>query len=318
MVGRTTNEPIPIILVMRDRFSMCPRSIEAIYAHTHLPFRLIVVVGGADRATRDDLGRLRAAKGNVSLLLDDALLLQGEARNRGLSQCHEGLVVVMENDTIVHDGWLAPMLECQREEGAAVVTPLLWWYRGLHAAGGSFQERESGGTVAFGHTINYSGIRRRRVDYPENHCILIDRRKLPQDDLFDEVEPFDVDLGLTLRRHGLGAILEPRAMATYSAPPPLEVRDLPAFSLRWDWPAWEAANHRFERKWGLSYDLSYKRASYRRQRFKLGLAARYPNHVTVGLANAVFAVSNRLQTLHTRMRHRSAVAGRRAPSHAAN
>jgi Glycosyl transferase family 2 len=313
-----TRETIPIIVVMRDRFSMFTRSIEAIYAHTRVPFRLLVVLGGADQATRDDLAAIQAAKGNLTVLLEDRLLLQGESRNRGLRSCDERFLVVMENDTIVHDDWLAPMLECMRDEEAAVVTPLLWWYRGLHAAGGSFHERDTHGTVAFSHTIDYSGIRRRRVDYPENHCLLIDRRRLPQDDLFDEVEPFDVDLGLTLRAHGLSAVLEPRAMATYSAPPPLQVRDIPPFSLRWDWPAWEAANHRFERKWGITYDLSYKRASYRRQRFKLGLAARYPNDMTVGLTNMVFGLSNRLQTLHTRARRRRAGAGRIAPPHAAH
>ena len=194
------------------------------------------------------------------------------------------------------------MLECMREEGAAVVTPLILWYRGIHAAGCVFEEREEDGTVVFDHKILYTAIRRRRIDYPECHCILIDRQLLPGTDIFDDVEPFDVDLGLTLRKYGLSVFLEPRSVATYSAPPPLEVRDILPFKLRWDAVAWEARNRRFMQKWGVTYDPSSKRASYRRQQLKLGLARWYPTKLTVGMSNVGFSLLNRLQSLVMRER----------------
>ena len=217
---------------------------------------------------------------------------------------HERFCVVLENDTIVHENWLAPMLECMREEGAAVVMPLILWYRGIHAAGCMFEEREKDGAVVFHHKIMYTGIRRRQIDYPESHCILIDRQLLPGVDIFDDVEPFDVDLGLTLRKYGLSVFLEPRSVVTYSAPPPWEVRDIPPFKLRWDPASWEARNRLFMQKWGVTYDPSSKRASYRRQQFRLGLARWYPTKFTVGLSNVSFSLENLLLSLVMRGRRR--------------
>src|SRR5207249_1580037 len=123
-----------------------------------------------DRKTKEYLQHLQGQKENMRLVLVDYLLMQGEARNIALRQADERFCVVLENDTIVHENWLAPMLECMREVGAAVVTPLVWWYRGIHAAGCMFEEREKDGAVILDHKIMYTDIRRRRIDYPESHC----------------------------------------------------------------------------------------------------------------------------------------------------
>jgi len=175
--------------------------------------------------------------------------------------------------------------------------PLIFWYRGIHAAGCVFEKREIDGEIIFDHKILYTDICRRQIDYPECHCILIDRQLLPGGDLFEDAEPFDVDLGLTLQKYGLKAFLEPRAVVTYSAPPPLEVRDIPPFMLRWDAASWKIRNRRFMQKWGVAYNSSLKRASYRRQQLKLGLARWYPNKFTVGLSNLTFSSVNRLTSV---------------------
>jgi glycosyltransferase involved in cell wall biosynthesis len=265
-------------------------------------FRVIVVAGGTDRTTEEYLHQLQAQKDNMSVVLVDRLLMPGEARNLALRHSNERFCILLENDTIVHENWLPPMLECMREEGAAVVTPLVWWYRGIHTAGCMFEERGKNGAIVFSHKIMYRGIRRKRIDYPENHCILIDRQLLPGIDIFDDVEPFDVDLGLTLRKSGLSVFFEPRSVVTYSAPPPLQVRDIPPFKLRWDGASWEAHNQRFAQKWAVTYDPSAKLASYRRQELKLGLARWYPTEITLGMSNVVFSLANRLQSLVMRVR----------------
>ena len=293
-----SSERVVVAVVARDRFSMFPRCLEALYAYTDMPFRVIAVAGGADRATAEYLRKMQLQKGNMSIVLVDRLLMQGEARNLALRQANERYCVVLENDTIVQENWLAPMLECMREEGAGAVMPLIFWYRGIHAAGCMFDEKqEKDGAVVFHHRIMYTEIRRKRIDYPECHCVLIDRRLLPGIDIFDDVEPFDVDLGLTLRKYGLSVFVEPLSVVTYSAPPPLEVRDIPPFKLRWDAASWEARNNRFMQKWGVTYDSSAKHSSYRRQQLKLGLARWYPTKFTVALSNVTFTAVNRLLSL---------------------
>src|SRR5437899_1095345 len=134
MDGLTSSERVVIAVVPRDRFSLFPRCLEALYAYMDVRFRVIVVAGGADRATEEYLRQLQRQKDNLSVVLVDRLLMQGEARNLALRDVHERLCAVLENDTIVHENWLTPMLECMREERAAVVTPLILWHRGIHAA----------------------------------------------------------------------------------------------------------------------------------------------------------------------------------------
>lgn len=285
MDGLISTPSVLIVVVPRDRFSMFPRCLEALYAYTDKPFRLIVVAGAADRETEEYLQHFQAQKENISVLNEDRLLSQAEARNLAIRNTDERFCVILENDAIVHENWLAPMLECMQEQGAAVVTPLLLWYRGIHAAGCMFEEPQQDGAAIFHHQIMYTGIRQKQIDYPENHCILIDRQLLPDIEIFDDVEPFDVDLGLMLRKYRLSVFLEPRSIVTYSAPPPWEVRDIPLFKLRWDPALWTDRNRRFMQKWGVRYDPSSKRASYRRQQLKLGLARWYPTKMTVGLSN---------------------------------
>ena len=297
MNGFTSSETIDVIVVTRDRFSMFRPCLEALYAHTHLPFRVLVIAGGTDRPTKQYLHQLQVQKGNMSVVLVDGLLMQGEARNVGLREADKRFCVVLENDTIVHENWLAPMLDCMRQEGAAAVMPLIFWYRGIHAAGCMFEEREKNGAIVLHHKILYTEIRRKQIDYPESHCVLFDRCLLPLMDIFDDAEPFDVDLGLTLRKYGLNVFLEPRSVVTYAAPPPLEVRDIPPFKLRWDTGSWEIRNRQFMQKWGVTYDPSSKRASYRRQQLKLGLARWHPTKFTVGMANVAFSAVNRLMSL---------------------
>jgi hypothetical protein len=172
------------------------------------------------------------------------------------------------------------------------------WYRGIHAAGCTIEERKKDGAVLLRHSITYTDIRRRQIDYPESHCMLLDRQQFPQGvDIFDDVEPFDVDFGLTLQKHGLSVFLEPRSIATYLPAPPLKVCDIPSYRLRWDPATWQSQNKQFIHKWAVTYDSSLKLASYRRQQLKLGFARWYPSEFTVGLANVCFRATNRLLSL---------------------
>jgi hypothetical protein len=146
-------------------------------------------------------------------------------------------------------------------------------------------------------------LQRTRIAYPEAHCLLIDRQQLPDPTLFDDVEPFDADLGLTLRTRGLTAFLEPRSRATYLTPPPLRVGDVAVFKFRWDAEAWAVRNRRFMHKWRVSYDGSRKQRFYRRQCLKLGLARWYPNIWTVCLCNAYLGILKYLQSQVRRWRN---------------
>lgn len=311
------SETVAICVVPRDRLSMFPRCLEALYTHTDGPFRVILVAGGADDATRQQIQTLQAQYANLKVLLVDSLLAQATARNLVLQHVHERLCVLIENDTLVHPNWLPPLLECVRDERAAVVAPLLldYWEGTIHTARGVFEEHARDGAVAFRHESMYHRLpsahvppQRTRIAYAEAHCLLIDRQQLPDPTLFDDVEPFDVDLGLTLRSRGLAAFLEPRSRATYRTPPPLHVGDIAAFKFRWDAAAWAVRNRCFQCKWHVTYDGSRKQRFYRRQHRKLGLAWWYPNRSTVWMFNTYLGALKRLRSQVKRYRHAFPVA----------
>jgi hypothetical protein len=277
-----------ILVVPRDRFSVFPRCLEALLACTDLPYRLVIVAGGADATTRRYLLGLARNARNVEVVLPDRLLSQIEARKLGIALVEKvhRYCVVLENDTIVRPGWLPPLLSCMHEEGAAAVMPLVYWHRGLHSAGCSIERKGRGRETVLDHEILYVGLHRKPIGYPESHCILLDLRRLEGIAVFDDVEPFDVDLGLTLEKYGLRAYLEPRSVVTYSAPPRWEIGDIAATKLRWDLRLWGQRNARFMAKWKVHYGRRrHKRLSYVRQAIKLGLAYFYATSTTVALAN---------------------------------
>ena len=107
MSGVTSSETVVIVVIPRDRFSTFPPCLEALYAYTHVRFRVIVVAGGTDNATKEYLRQLQVQKGNMSIVLVDRLLMQGEARNLALRQANERFCIVLENDTIVRENWIA-------------------------------------------------------------------------------------------------------------------------------------------------------------------------------------------------------------------
>jgi len=151
------SESVAIGVVPRDRLSMFPRCLEALYAHTDGLFRVVLVAGGVDNATRQQLESLQTQHDNLTVVLLDRLLEQAAVRNLVLRHVHERVCVLLENDTLVQPNWLPPLLECMREERAAVVAPLLldFWEGTIHTAGGAFEERQQDGAVVFHHEMVY-------------------------------------------------------------------------------------------------------------------------------------------------------------------
>jgi glycosyltransferase involved in cell wall biosynthesis len=300
----STGEDVAIVVTVRDRPSLFPACLEALYAHTDLPFQAIAVVGGAGAETRRYLDRVAARRGNLRVIHRDAPLSLGQARRLAIGQLRGRRCVFLENDTIVHAGWLAPLVRCAREQRAAVVAPLILWHRGVHAAGGRFERIRRDGAVVLRHAIEYRDVRCKRIDYAETHCILVDLAQVAADDLCDPAEPSDVDLGLSLESHGCTTLLEPRSVVTYAAPPPLAVGDIAHSLQRWSLDAWRAGHARFLARWGVVYDAAAKHASYRRQELRLALVRRYPTAAAVAITNLGTQLLNGVTTCLTSGRAR--------------
>jgi cellulose synthase/poly-beta-1,6-N-acetylglucosamine synthase-like glycosyltransferase len=162
-----TAEAITILIIPRDRFSVFSKCIEAIYAYTSSKFRVVVLAGGMDAATQEFLTGLQEEKDNFQVVSVQRLLTQIKLRSMAMEHAQGRYCVLMENDTIVHENWLSPLMACMLEERAAVVMPLIYWYRGLHAAGCSFEEKVTDGETILEHDILYTDLSRNRLTIPK-------------------------------------------------------------------------------------------------------------------------------------------------------
>ena len=260
-----------IVVVPREQFSVTERALDALLERTPEPFQLVYVDGNSPPAVRDLL-RARAAEHGFELVRTERYLTPNEARNLGLERATGEHVVFVDNDLIVSDGWLPPLLACARETGAWIVGPLYLEgepeERIIHMAGGTCEftgvaPRRGLRTEHLLQHVHLDSLEtplgRTACDFVEFHCMLLTRGAL------DAVAPFDERL-MNTREHivacldaaerGGGVWLEPASVVTYKAPPPLARADAPYFLLRWS-ERWTRTTLRyFIERYGL--DPSYE------------------------------------------------------------
>ena len=260
--------PVAIIVVPRERFSYAARSLDSIYEHTTGPFDLVYVDGNSPRAIRRHL-EVQAAQRGFRLLRSEEYLTPNQARNWGERNAADAKhIVFVDNDVLVHPGWLDALLACADETDASIVGPL--YLAGepgsatIHMAAGTahFSEREGKRTLHVKHNLagrdfRVTALQRSPCELVEFHCMLVRRS------VFDELGSLDErlmsaleheDLCLAVRARGGSVYFEPAAKVTYIPPPPFALSDYPYFMLRWS-DAWNTATLRhFQQKWSLASD----------------------------------------------------------------
>jgi hypothetical protein len=87
------------------------------------PFQLVYVDAGSPIAVRDEIAALAAAHG-FTVIRNERPLTSNEARNLGLAAATGEAVVFADDDLLFTPGWL-PLLECARETGAGLVSPVI-------------------------------------------------------------------------------------------------------------------------------------------------------------------------------------------------
>lgn len=270
---------VTLVVVPRERFSCARRSLESIYQYTKIPFKLVYIDGNSPTKERDFLKR-EAHSRNFDLIRTDYYLSPNCARNMGLSQVTTEYLVFIDNDVIVSEGWLAPLIQCADETGADVVGPLVCQnepvHEVVHCAGGEARiwvdktgkRRLREKLYSQGKRVDTikGTLHRMHTELVEFHCVLI------RNSVFDKIGPLDesllntrehVDLCLLVHNAGGKVYLEPNSLVTYVPGPPLDLSDVPFYMLRWS-DAWErdSLNHLRE-KWQVTEDGNFQ-ARYRR------------------------------------------------------
>ena len=264
---------VTIVVVPRERFSCTQQSLESIYEHTKIPFKLIYVDGNSPIKTKTYLQQ-QAVERNFKLIRTECYLYPNQARNIGLEQVDTNYVVFIDNDVIVSSGWLKSLIDCAETTEAAVVGPLMCEREPLHEivhfAGGEahiFVDKK--GRRRLREKMYLQGklvtdvreqLQRTETELAEFHCVLV--RK----DIFTRLGTLDeaflntkehLDFCMSVREAGERVYFEPDCIVTYLASS-LKTADLHYYMLRWS-NAWKLDSlKRMRQKWDLAYDSYFK------------------------------------------------------------
>ena len=279
---------ITIVVVPRERFSFTRESLESIYEHTQMPFKLVYVDGNSPSHIKRYLEE-EARKRNFEIIRTDYYLSPNQGRNIGLRQVKTKYLVFIDNDVLVTAGWLERMFECAEETEASVVTPLTCEgtpaHEHIHCAGGQVHVREEikDGTVRRrmrekmykqGKKVEQvrGQLKREQTELAEFHCMFV------RTEIFERIggqldegmmnTKEHLDFCMTVIQAGGTVYFEPDSLVTYVPGPPLELSDMTFYMLRWS-DAWELASlHRLRDKWNVEEDQyftnRYRRVGWRR------------------------------------------------------
>jgi len=279
-------EPIvTIVVVPRERFSYAQTSLESIYEHTQIPFKLVYVDGNSPCSVSEYL-QAQAKVHHFQLIRTDYYLYPNQARNLGLAQVDTPYLVFIDNDVVVTPGWLQALVQCAEETGASVVGPLMGQHEPVHqeihfAGGESHIWVDRRGRRRLREKMYQQGksvaairdrLQRQETELAEFHCVLVRKSVFEKIGVLDEQmlnTKEHLDFCMLVREAGQTVYFEPNALVTYVAGPPLQWSDLHYYMLRWsdDWTL--KSLKRLREKWDLAEDAyfttKYQKLGWRRK-----------------------------------------------------
>lgn len=261
---------VTIVVSPRERFSYTRESLESIYEHTKIPFKLVYVDGNSPTQVQQYLEAKSQEKG-FQLIRTDYYLFPNRARNLGLAQVDTKYVVFVDNDVIVSPDWLEALINCGEETEATVVGPLVCHEQPVHeivhfAGGESHVICDARGRRRLREKMYKQGqlvadvrpkLQRTQTELSEFHCVLVRTEIFQKVGFFDETmlnTKEHLDFCMNVVKAGGTVYFEPDSIITYVPGPPLKWTDFHFYMLRWS-DAWELASlRRLREKWDLAED----------------------------------------------------------------
>ncbi len=146
---------VSIIIPVYNNLKLTRECIESLYAHTPVDrFELIVVNNGSKAATRMLLNNLAEKHNNLKVLHNEENFNFALGCNLGLAASNCEIVIFLNNDIIVTDNWLEPLIEPLSRAEISIVQPRLLFPDGTIQCMGVVFSRKS----PLGYPI-YTGMR---------------------------------------------------------------------------------------------------------------------------------------------------------------
>jgi GT2 family glycosyltransferase len=261
--GRT-QPTLAIGVVPRERYSIAARAIQSIFEHTKLDFELIVVDNCTPSRYWSEIEGVLAGHENVRIIRTDEVLMPSPCKQLIAEVCTQELICLTENDVIVTEGWLPPLIEALQERSADVVAPLVLEdsidtaHGDMNVGRLSFRESDEGISLEIVPDVENSqelgqleGIS--EVEVAENHCLLF------RTEVVCRLKPFEeplstrefIDSSLILKQAGARVVFQPASRVIFMSPPPVEPDEMRFYMDKWnlDRAAW--SHERIKEKWGV-------------------------------------------------------------------
>lgn len=208
---------VSIVIPVHDELVTTLECLAAIAAATTGEYEVVVV----DDASTPETARRLAALDKVRYVRQDEQRGFGRTCNRGVEEARAELVVLLNSDTQVREGWLEPMLAPLASDDVGMVGPKLLFPEGvLQEAGGRLRFDGAGDMVGLfedpdAARFSYSRV----VDYASAACVAFRRSDFRRLGGFDErYSPAyceDADLCLKMQAEGRAVVYEPGATVVH-------------------------------------------------------------------------------------------------------
>ena len=114
-----------IVILTFNELEYTKRCVESIRRHTPEPYEIIFVDNGSKDGTIKWLRELVKQNSHVKLIENGRNLGFAKGCNQGIEAAAGEFILLLNNDTVVTEGWLAGMLEClHRMPDAGIVGPM--------------------------------------------------------------------------------------------------------------------------------------------------------------------------------------------------
>ncbi len=260
---------VTVIVVPHQLFSYTQESLESIYQHTNIPFKLIYVDGNSPRRIKQYLEMESKEKG-FRLISTEKYVSPNQARNIALKHIDTEYVVFINNDVLVTPNWLNNLMQCAQETNASVVSPVCLQEseQHIHFAGGSLEfEYKDGSLDLFENRLflknDYDRVKHLLTREPTQiidfNCVLARTSILQQIGNLDENLAFieEIDFSLSVFAVGGSIYLEPKSIVNYIGVKELSLSDIPYYYLRWNYVWKRKSIKHFQEKWGLAKDAKF-------------------------------------------------------------
>jgi glycosyltransferase involved in cell wall biosynthesis len=254
-------ESVTIVVMPRDKFSTMETCLEHIFKNTPEPFELWVLSGGTPEATKRKWEERYAGKAQFTFFPE--FKNGADLRNFALGKIMTRLAVFVDSDVYVRPGWLEPLVRCQRETGAALVSPLILDRNDLiHTAGNDFFIMKKNGEAYATMELRYqhhkvagpTNLVRRETAFGEMHCQLVLAEIGKKFEIFDaNLREFqEMDAGLTLSKHDYKMMFEPESVVYLFYEQRLaHAEDIRFHMWKWNMTAMHEGFAYFKKKWRL-------------------------------------------------------------------